>query len=268
MENETFKHLSKLRPSWTSLKSQYVSFRSLFAVSDKRLQESSKSVYLSLLEFVRKDHEMKNCDATCASACPNCEVLERMWGSILNCADRFTRFHRIHSQGDQMWNIVRPRTCYDENKSAMHPSLAVEVCATSGTISFGGDPTAVTFGIYVAALLRWQVTLVQNCRLSQEQTYDFHHFQSHVSGELGLTTVFQTMHEFENTLSQRCTFDHLQCDSLILCIEEISRCPGEQNPIVSLELFTGLQNFSTSNNEGFELAAAALTRSVTVGGNP
>ena len=134
---------------------RYVIFRSVFAVSSTMIRKNSKQLYMQMMDFVMQGTNMSNCDYSCAFACPNCEVIERIWPDILHCGDKFTPFHAILNREDVMWNYVLPKSC----SSIATPLLELSACDSGGTLCFDTHIEEIVKSIYVAAVLRWDILL-------------------------------------------------------------------------------------------------------------
>jgi len=119
---------------------------------------------------------MSNCDDNCASLCPNCEVVERMWDDILRCGDRLTPFYSVHHDEERMWNRVMPMSCYTYHS----PLLSLPVCDFGGTLRFVSNVEETVNSVYLAAVLRWNIWLsntTENCRRSRKfQKYSQHKY--------------------------------------------------------------------------------------------
>ena len=196
-------------PQDYKLDSRYVSFRSVFAASSRQLRIHSKGFYSYLMDFVTKNTNISDCDDSCASWCPACEIFERIWADILRCGERFTPFHAIHSQFDLLWNQVEPKTCYSQGA----PLLMVLASDNGGSLCFESGVEELIRSIYIAGILRWDIWLSNKLELcpSNHGNYSRSHFINHIEIQLGLH-VRMHAHDYE-----RVAWESLSCDVNLNC---------------------------------------------------
>ena len=180
-----------------SLKNRYVSFRSVFAASARRIREINLSHYQALLRLVNEGHDMHDCDDICAKACPNCEILERLWSTTLLCGDRYSQYHKLFQKN--MWNIVRPRSCFHDGGPLVSIRGAIDTSGANSTICLADRHDAV-IGIHLAGLLRWDILLEPSektpsslfCRgAGNSMQLDAHEFLQLVETDVGLNVLFR-----------------------------------------------------------------------------
>ena len=92
-----------------------------------------------------------------SKSCPNCEILERAWASLLDCGNEFTPFHDVHEQPHVLWNDVHPRRCL----TVPEPVVQVNVveCGNSDAFCFHDSTEHVARQVYVAGVLRLDLAL-------------------------------------------------------------------------------------------------------------
>jgi hypothetical protein len=172
------------------LKTQFVSFRSVFAVSSSQLYKNTEADYREILNFVLEGNSMTNCDELCSQSCPNCEIVERIWPSLLHCGSSFTPFHEAHDQRSSLWNEVFPRRCL----KATEPVIQLDVldCGDAYMICFADSAEDLTKQIYVAGLLRLDLSLKrEDSRIlaNSKNMYEKQYFISQIRSNLGINVL-------------------------------------------------------------------------------
>ncbi len=176
-----------------SLTERFVSFRSVFAASDKQLRRNSITFYNDLLTFVLEEHDgEEDCvdlSPVCQERCPNCELLERLWAEILLCGDLFTPFHAAHSTQENYSSSVQPKVCYTNGAPLMLVSATID---SKKRICFDDEFEESMLSLYLAGMLRWDIILASSseaCSRGMSIVYDASHFKNRIRDDLGLQVL-------------------------------------------------------------------------------
>lgn len=170
-----------------SLGADYVSFRSAFAASSQQIGLVTRKDYTKLLDFVLSGHDMENCDNICSQSCPNCEVLERVWPSILHCGSCFTPFHEVHDKPELMWNAVHPNQCSSDGNPLL--LLKAKNCGEENSICFQEALDDVVKLVYIAGIHRWNLTIEswnETINDAKKEAYDMKNLQTRLQTDLGI----------------------------------------------------------------------------------
>ena len=173
------------------MSTQYVSFRSVFAASASQLRRNSIADYHELLNFVQEGHSMAGCNEWCSKSCPNCEILERAWASLLGCGNSFTPFHDVHEQPNIIWNDVHPRRCLIVPEPVVQ--LDVMHFGNSDSVCFTESSEDITRKVYIAGILRLDLALRQTDSVSlaecRPKVYNLSSFASSIQHSLGIKVL-------------------------------------------------------------------------------